>query len=117
MWKLLPFSLFQCILLSSGQVFLKFALQRMPPFGWNREFWLSLLGNWQFAACGLCYGVGSLLWMYILKHFPFSMAYPMLSLSYVIGMFSAIIFFQETVPLYRWVGCLLIVCGCMLILK
>ena len=117
MWKLLPFSLVQCVLLSSGQVLLKFALQKMLPFGWTREFWMSLLGNWQFAACGLCYGAASLLWMYILKNFPFSMAYPMISLSYVISMFAAILFFHETVPVYRWVGCILIVCGCMLILK
>ena len=117
MWKLLPYSLLQCILLSAGQVLLKFALHKMQPFGWNREFWWSLLGNWQFAACGLCYGAGSLLCMYSLKYFPFSMAYPMISLSYVIAMFSAILFFHETVPVHRWIGCALIVCGCMLILK
>lgn len=117
MWKLLPLSLLQCVLLSAGQVLLKFALMKMPPFGWNREFWLSLPCNWQFAACGLCYGAASLLWMYILKRFPFSMAYPMVSLSYVIAMFSAILFFHETVPAHRWIGCALIVCGCMLIVK
>ena len=100
MWKLLPLSLLQCVLLSAGQVLLKFALMKMPPFGWNREFWLSLPCNWQFAACGLCYGAASLLWMYILKHFPFSMAYPMISLSYVIAMFSAILF-RACAPLDR----------------
>ena len=89
MWKLLPLSLLQCILLAAGQVWLKFALQKMLPFGWNRAFWWSLFGNWQFAACGLCFGAASLLWMYILKNFPLSMAYPLLSLSYVIAMFSA----------------------------
>ena len=117
MWKLLSLSLLQCILLSSGQVLLKFSLQKMLPFGWTREFWMSLFGNWQFAACGLCYGAGSLLWMWILKKFPLSMAYPLTSLSYVIAMFSAILFFNETVPPHRWIGCALIVCGCMLILK
>jgi undecaprenyl phosphate-alpha-L-ara4N flippase subunit ArnE len=117
MWRLLSYSLLQCVLLSAGQVLLKFALQKMLPFGWNREFWFSLFGNWQFAACGLCFGAGSLLWMYILKNFPLSMAYPMISLSYVIAMFSAIIFFHEVVPLHRWIGCLMIVGGCFLILK
>ena len=69
------------------------------------------------AACGLCFGAGSLLWMYILKHYPLSMAYPLLSLSYVIAMFSAILFFHEAVPAHRWIGCVLIVAGCMLIVK
>ncbi len=110
-------SLVQCILLSSGLVFLKFALQKMLPFGWNREFWWSLFGNWQFAACGICYGAGGLLWMYILKKYPLSLAYPLVSLSYVISMFYAILFFHETVTLSRWIGCALIVFGCMLILK
>ena len=55
--------------------------------------------------------------MYILKHYPLSMAYPLLSLSYVIAMFSAILFFHEAVPAHRWIGCVLIVAGCMLIVK
>ena len=55
--------------------------------------------------------------MYILKNFPLSMAYPLLSLSYVIAMFSAVLFFHESIPLHRWVGCLLIMAGCVLIVK
>lgn len=98
-------------------MFLKFALSRMKPFGWTSDFWISLLSNWQFAACGVCFGLGSLLWMYIVKHFPFSMAYPMVSLSYVFGMFAAIIFFHENVSLSRWIGVLLIIMGCCLIAK
>lgn len=117
MWKLLFCSLLQCILLTSGQVLLKFSLMKMLPFGWNRKYWLSLLGNWQFAACGLCFGGGSLLWMYILRNFPLSMAYPLVSLSYVFAMFSAVLFFHETVSVYRWAGCVLIICGCVLVLK
>ena len=110
-------STLQCILLSAGQAFLKFALQRMLPFGWNREFWASVFLNWQFAASGLSFGAGSLLWMYILKHFQLSQAYPLVSISYVISMFCAIFFFHETVPVSRWIGCTLIVCGCLLIVK
>jgi undecaprenyl phosphate-alpha-L-ara4N flippase subunit ArnE len=57
------------------------------------------------------------LWLYIIKTFPFSMAYPMISLSYVFGMFAAILFFHEEVPLVRWIGVLLIMSGCVLIAK
>lgn len=117
MWKLIPYSLFQCICLSGGQVLLKFALLEMGKFSWSRQFFASLFTNWYFLGCGICYGAGSLLWMYILKNFPFSMAYPMISLSYVIGMFSAILFFHEEVPLTRWIGVFLIVGGCCLIVK
>lgn len=117
MWKIIPFSIIQCILLSGGQVLLKFALNKMGDFGWNRIFWGNLLTNWWFLACGVCYGLATLLWMYILKNFPFSMAYPMISLSYVFGMFAAILFFHEQVSLLRWMGVLLIMGGCCLIIK
>lgn len=117
MWKIILNSLVQSALLVGGQVFLKFALMRMPAFAWTREFWLSLLSNWQFAACGLFFGAASLLWMYIVKTFPFSMAYPMVSLSYVMGMVAAIVFFHEEVSATRWIGVAFIVLGCILIAK
>ena len=115
MFKVIPLTILQCILLTGGQVFLKFALMRMAPFGWNRAFWTSILLNWQFAACGLCFLMASLLWMYIVKMFPFSVAYPMVSMSFVIGMIAAVVFFHEQVSWTKWVGVLLIVAGCLLI--
>lgn len=117
MWKLIPISLLQCGLLSVGQVLLKFALQRIPPFGWTREFWLSLICQWQFLACGACFFASSMLWIYILKIFPLGIAYQMLSLCYVITMVLSVLVFHESVPLHRWIGCLLIMGGCILILK
>ena len=115
MYKIIPLVILQCLLLTAGQVFLKFALMRMAPFGWNRAFWSSVLLNWQFAACGLCFLMASLLWMYIVKMFPFSVAYPMVSMSFVIGMIAAVVFFHEQVSWTKWVGVLLIVAGCLLI--
>ena len=128
MWKIIPFAVIQSILLCGGQVFLKFALNRMPPFEWTKAFWMSMLTNWQFAACGACFALASLLWMWIVKVFPFSMAYPMVSLSYVFGMpmvslsyvfgmLAAIVFFHEEVSMMKWAGVILIVLGCFLIAK
>ena len=94
MWKIIPYAFLQSALLTAGQVFLKFALMRMPAFGWTREFWGSLF-----------------------KIFPFSLAYPMISLSYVFGMIAAIVFFHEQVSLTRWVGVFCIIMGCCLIAK
>ena len=117
MWKIIPFAVIQSILLCGGQVFLKFALNRMPPFEWTKAFWMSMLTDWQFAACGACFALASLLWMWIVKVFPFSMAYPMVSLSYVFGMLAAIVFFHEEVSMMKWAGVILIVLGCFLIAK
>ena len=68
-------------------------------------------------ACGINFLCSTALWFYIIKHFPLSMAYPMISLSYIFGMFAAIFIFHEQVPLIRWVGVLLIIAGCVLIAK
>lgn len=110
-------AIIQSLLLAGGQVLLKFALARMLPFSMTLAFWKSVFVNWQFAACGLCYGAGSLLWFYIIKHYPFSMAYPLVSLSYVFGMVAAIVFFHEDVNLIKWIGVLLIMTGCYLIAR
>jgi undecaprenyl phosphate-alpha-L-ara4N flippase subunit ArnE len=115
--KLLPISLLQCMLLTGGQVLMKYGLTKVGDFSFTWNYFYRLFTNWQFIGCGICYGVGSVLWMYIIKHFPFSMAYPMVSLSYVMGMFAAIIFFKEHVPMERWIGVFLILSGCVLIAK
>lgn len=114
---MLLLAIVQSLLLSGGQVLLKYALNRMLPFAMTFEFWRSVFANWQFAACGLCYGAGSLLWFYIIKHYPFSMAYPLVSLSYVFGMIAAMVFFNEPVNLAKWAGVLFIMFGCFLITR
>ncbi len=115
--SLLSLALIQSFLLAMGQVMLKFGLLRMEPFGWNLSFWRSALVNWQFALCGLCFGAASLLWMYIIKHYPISTAYPLVSLSYVFGMIAAIVFFHEHVDIGKWIGVLLIIAGCYFITR
>ena len=115
--KLFLLALVQSTLLAGGQVLLKFALARMLPFSMTFAFWKSVFLNWQFAACGLCYGAGSLLWFHIVKNYPFSMAYPLVSLSYVLGMVAAIVFFHEDVNLVKWIGVGMIMFECFLIAR
>lgn len=117
MWRVVVYAVVQSALLAGGQVFLKFALARMQPFGWNRQFWTSVLLNWQFAVSGLLFGASSILWMHIVKRYPLSVAYPMISLSYVFGMIAAMVFFHEQVSLQKWIGVALIMFGCCLIAK
>lgn len=117
MWRIIPYAVVQGLLLCGGQVLLKLALMRMPHFEWTRTFWAGMLTNWQFAACGACFALASLLWMWIVKAFPLSTAYPMVSLSYVFGMLAAILFFHEEVSMMKWTGVVLIIIGCFLIAK
>ena len=115
--RLILLSVIQSILLCGGQVLLKFALNKAGAFSWTIGFFSRNLTNWWFFGCGLCYAAATVLWMYIVKNFPFSMAYPMISLSYVFGMIAAMLFFHEQIPLVRWLGVLLIMGGCILIAK
>ena len=115
--RLIILAILQSLLLCCGQVFLKMALRKMGSLVWSSHFFITQLTNWWWLGCGLCYGSASVLWMYIVKNFPFSMAYPMISISYVLGMFAAIFIFHEDVPLVRWIGAFLIMAGCVLVAK
>ena len=110
--KLILLAIIQSIFLCGGQLFLKLALQAMGPVSRTWSFVFSQLTNWWWLACGAAYGSAAVLWMYILKHYPFSRAYPLISLSYVFGMIAAVLIFHETVPATRWIGVLLIMAGC-----
>ena len=110
-------ALIQSAILAFGQVFLKIGLMKKEPNGWNPAYRTSALLNWQFALSGICFGGASLLWMYIIKKFPLSMAYPLVSLSYVFGLLAAAWIFHEDVNLNKWIGVALIVAGCFIISK
>ena len=117
MWRLLLLSMVQSLLLAGGQVLLKIALARMLPFGRTRKFWGPLFATWPFLGAGICFGLGSLLWMYILREFPLSMAYPMVSISYVFGILASIVFFNEHVVAHQWLVVVLIMSGCCMVVK
>ena len=71
--QLIVLAIVQSLLLSGGQVLLKFALQKMPVFSWTWQFFSGQLTNWWFLGCGICYTLATILWLYIIKNFPFSM--------------------------------------------
>ena len=94
---------------------MKLALAASGPFQWKLSFFLGQLTNWWWLACGVSFGGATVLWMYILKHYPFSLAYPLSCLSYAFGMVAAILIFHEEVSWSQWLGVVLIMAGCALI--
>ena len=82
MLRFIVIAILQSIFLSSGQVFLKLAMKRIDVFEWSWVFFKNLLLNWPLAACGLGFGGATVLWLYMLRHFDFSLAYPITSISY-----------------------------------
>jgi undecaprenyl phosphate-alpha-L-ara4N flippase subunit ArnE len=103
--------------LTGGQVFLKLAMNRIDKFSFTWIFFREQLTNWWLLASGTSMIVATFLWLYILKHFDFSIAYPMISISYLFGMLAAIYIFQEAVSITRWLGVGFIILGVIMIAK
>lgn len=117
MWRLLILVSVQSALLCAGQVLLKLAVAELPPFAWSRAYVRAVATDWWLLACGVAFGAASLLWLYILRHFPFSQAYPLTALGYVFGLVAALLVFGESVPPLRWLGVGLIVLGCLFVMR
>lgn len=117
MLRLIVLSLLQSVFLAGGQVFLKVALENMGQFEWKWSFFKAQLTNWSFLWCGITFIIAGVLWMYILKKYPFSLAYPLTCLCYIFGTLAAIFVFHENVSVTQWIGVFLIMAGCILIVK
>lgn len=110
--KLIVLAIIQSILLAGGQIFMKMALNVIDKASWSWSFILSQLTNWWWLACGLSFTAAGVLWMYILKNWSFSQAYPLSSMAYVFGMVAAMLIFHEQIAWTQWLGILLIMAGC-----
>lgn len=107
----------QSILLVAAQSFLKISVELFGKFSWSLAYFKTVFTTWQLAASGICAVTAMLVWMYVLKHYQFSLAYPLLSISYVIGLLAACFIFHEAVPLTRWIGVLIVMVGVYFIVK
>jgi undecaprenyl phosphate-alpha-L-ara4N flippase subunit ArnE len=117
MFRLIGLILAQSVLLVAAQTFLKIAVQLFGVFSWRWAYFKTVFTTWQFAASGICALAAMLTWMYVLKHYEFGLAYPLLSVSYIIGLLSACLFLQETIPVTRWIGVVIIMIGVYFVVK
>lgn len=117
MFRLVILSTIQTIFLVLTQVFLKVTMAKTGPASFSWKFIKELFTTYQFALSGISVATATVLWMYILKHYPFSQAYPMIGLSYVFGMLASIFIFHESIPATRWIGVALIIVGVLFVAK
>lgn len=59
----------------------------------------------------VCYIISLTLWIYILMRTKLSVAYPLMSLSYVTVMILSAYFLKENVHIVQWLGAILIIAG------
>lgn len=71
-----------------------------------------------FVLLGLIvYGASAIVWLFVLQRFPLSVAYPALSLTYIVIVAISILILKEPVTSYKLVGILLIVLGVYFLFK
>ncbi len=82
---------------------------------------LSLIGsiatNPLFIGGFACYGISVLVWILALSRVPVSIAYPMLSIGYVVNAFAAWFLFGEMLSSGRWLGMGFIIVGVYLLAR
>lgn len=107
-----------------GQLFMKAGMQSLGALGGfvtalpsgtvSGEQWVGLL--WVIAGI-VCYGIAMLVWIYVLGHFELSVAYPLLSLGYILVYLGAVLWprIGESFTLGKTAGIVLIMLGVALV--
>ncbi|WP_339532525.1 4-amino-4-deoxy-L-arabinose-phosphoundecaprenol flippase subunit ArnE [Pseudomonas mucidolens] len=101
-----------CLLTCLGQVSQKFAVDnwRDRPYGWRTK----VASPWLWSAL-LCLGLGLLVWLLVLQRLEVGIAYPMLSLNFVLITLVARFVFHEPVDHRHWWGVALVIAGVALL--
>ena len=107
--------LFGVLLNAAAQLLLKagtnsvghfdFNLENVMPIGWKLATQPSILGGM------VCYAISLIVWVMALSRVQVSIAYPMLSIGYVVNAIAAYLLFGEAVGMQRLLGIGIIVIG------
>jgi|SRR3990167_10234573 len=63
------------------------------------------------------YGISAILWLFVLQKFPLSVAYPALSLTYVVVVILSVFLLKEPINSFKIAGMLLIILGVYFLFK
>jgi multidrug transporter EmrE-like cation transporter len=120
-WSAFAFLITGVILNAGAQLLLKAGTNALGVITLTRDNWWDTL--WKMATQGhfvvgvACYMVSLVVWIMGLSRVPVSVAYPMLSLGYVINAVAAHYVFGESVSVTRWLGIGFIILGVWLVAR
>jgi drug/metabolite transporter (DMT)-like permease len=104
-----------------AQLLLKAGTNVLGVITITRDNWSDMLVRMStqgyFVAGIACYAVSVLVWILGLSRVPVSIAYPMLSLGYVVNAVAAHYLLGEAVTLQRWLGVGFIIAGVWLVAR
>jgi len=84
--------------------------------GWSSTLW-RVATEIHFIMGVLLYGVSVVVWIFGLSRVPVSVAYPMLSIGYIVNAVLAHYLFGEAVTATRWLGIAFIIVGVWLVAR
>lgn len=100
------------ILMKSGTNtvgYFEFSTENILPIGWK------LITEWHIAAAPFCYALSVVVWILALSRVPVSIAFPMLSMAYVVNAVAAWYLLGEAFSLTKVVGIGVIILGVIII--
>jgi len=114
--------LFAGVLLNAGaQLLLKAGTNVLGVLTLTRDTWpdtlMRMATQRYFALGAVCYALSLFVWILGLSRVPVSIAYPLLSLGYIINAIAAHYLFGEALTVSRWLGIGFIVVGVWLVAR
>ncbi len=114
--------LFAGVLLNAAaQLLLKAGTNVLGVITITRDNWIDMFGRMAtqgyFALGAACYVVSLVVWIIGLSRVPVSVAYPMLSLGYIVNAVAAQYLLGEAVTASRWLGIGFIIVGVWLVAR
>lgn len=104
--QLLSFAL----LMACGQILFKFSAITSPSVT-SIDGLTGLVTNFWFWLALTLYAIATLLWILILQTVPLSLAYPFVSLGFIIVPLGSYFLFKEPINFYYIIGTILIIAG------
>lgn len=117
MFKLFSLTLLQSAFTVASHTFLKMSVVQLKKFEWSAKYFKDLFFDIHFLLAGVFALSALVVWIYLLRNYEFSVAYLLLSVSYIMGLLVAIFVFNETIPATRWVGVVFIAIGVYLVAR
>lgn len=98
----------------AGQVLVKMGMDQVGAFTFSLRMFVQAFTNWRVVLGFVLAFGGSVFWLGVVSRVPFSVAYPLLSMSYIFGLIAAFALFRERISISNIIGTLLICIGIVL---
>lgn len=89
----------------AGQLLMKWGLMHPKPlWSFGSSSFVGMLSSWPVLAGLFSYALSSLFWLLTLRQMNVSVAYPMVSLGYVVVALAGYYLFSESLSATKWMG-------------